>query len=1485
MLRSPGSRLGRVATAFLALVVGVLGFPLLTASPALADTAPTSPTPPTVSADALPTVQINGVVYSQVISGSTVYAVGEFTSARPAGSAAGTNETARSNILSYDLTTGQLNTGFTASLNGRGYSVAVSSDGTRVFVSGDFTQVNGISHPYVAALDATTGAPVDSWAASTNARTRALSVSGNVVYIGGIFTVADGQARTRIAALDATTGALLSFAPTADQEVMTILSPAGSGKVIAGGHLQYANGQETDGLAAFNASDGSLIPWTTTKPDGTTASTYGIFPNYGTDSAFYSMTTDGTRLIVTAYNYHGPSGFENSASIILSSGQVEWVNGCKGDTYSSAYMSGVVYVTGHAHDCGMLQGNPQVNPNAYQRTLAETVGPASDGRVNTYQSYLGWKAPELLHWLPTLDPGSYTGQTQAAWSVAADANSGYVVLGGEFPRVNGVAQAGLVRFKTNSLNKEGPQSLTDSKPVLTALGSHAVRVAWTLSWDRDNRNLKYEILRGTALASATVVRTLNYDSAWWNRPVVDFVDLAAPVNATSTYRIRATDPLNNVQVSPTTAVTTPTGDASSTYAGAVTADAPSDYWRLGEPSGTTAYDWSNTPSDLTLDSANTRNVPGALPEGNTATTFPGTATVPGGTTGSTVTAPTALTVEAWINTTSTVGGKIVGFGNSATAASSTTDRHLYMDTAGKLYFGVTSASTARTLVSPLAYNDGQWHHVVGTIGSGGESLYVDARQVGFRSDTTSAQGANGYWRVGGDSLSGWAGTHQNAFVGSVDEVAIYPFVLASSRVAAHYNASGRTASTTPRPTDAYGGAVYDAGPSSYWRLNEASGTVAADSSYNGTAPATYFNGVVQGRPGVAGTAAQFDGVDDVVSSASSVVNPTTYSEELWFSTTTTRGGKLIGFGSAQTGNSAKLDRHVIMLNTGQLTFGTYNGSRYVITSLAAYNDGKWHHTVATQGSDGMKLYVDGQLVGTNANTTPQNNTGYWRVGGDVTWGGTASNYIAATIDEPAVYPLVLTAAQVQDHFAKGGGGVADKPPTAAFTSTSTNLVASFDASTSTDSDGTIASYAWNFGDSSAAGTGVTPTHTFAAAGTYQVSLTVTDNQGAATTVTNAVTVVRVNQAPTASFTSSVSGSTASFDGTASADSDGTVASYAWNYGDGTTGTGVTSSHTYAATGTYSVVLTVTDSDGATGTVTNSVVITPPNVAPVSRFTSTVQYLAASFDGTTSTDSDGTVATYAWDYGDGTTGNGSTSTHTYATVGTFTVTLTVTDNSGATNASTAQVTTTATPQAADAFGRTVTNGWGSADVGGAWSLSGGNTSFAVANGTGNITVATSQSKAAYLNTLSLTNATTTLGIALDKTQTGSGTYVIVAGRHTSGGDYNVKVRTLSNGTVTLQLSKTVSGTETLFGTAVTLPGVTFAAGDQLMITISVTGTGTTNLAAKAWKVGQTEPTAWTATTTDSTAALQVAGSVGFTAYVSGSFTGGPENVSVDNVVVR
>ena len=125
-----------------------------------------------------------------------------------------------------------------------------------------------------------------------------------------------------------------------------------------------------------------------------------------------------------------------------------------------------------------------------------------------------------------------------------------------------------------------------------------------------------------------------------------------------------------------------------------------------------------------------------------------------------------------------------------------------------------------------------------------------------------------------------------------------------------------------------------------------------------------------------------------------------------------------------------------------------------------------------------------------------------------------------------------------------------------------------------------------------------------------------------------------NYVPTSAFTSKVTDLQAVLDGAASSDVDGTITSWAWSFGDGSTSTGAQASHTYATAGTKDVTLTVTDDKGATSTTTSPVVVTAPNKAPVAAILATTTDLKVVLDGSTSTDPDGTIASYAWNFGDG-----------------------------------------------------------------------------------------------------------------------------------------------------------------------------------------------------------------------------------------------------------
>jgi len=791
-----------------------------------ADTAPAA-LPRTVSADVLPTVQVNGVVWSQVTVGTTVYATGNFSSARPAGAKAGVSETARGNLLAYDIRTGNLITGFAHALNAQGVSLAASPDGRRVYVSGDFTTVDGTPRNRLAAFDTATGALVAGFAPNFGSKVSAVTASNSAVYAGGIFTTVNGVARSRAGAVSATTGATLSWAPAVgDGRVNAIVLTPEASRVVLGGSFTTVNSQAAYGLAATDSTTGELKPW----------AAGALVRNAGANAAILSLKTDGRYVLGVGYVYGAGGNLEGAFAAEPVSGDIAWLQDCHGDSYDVFGNGQIAYVTGHEHACNAVPGGfPQTDPWSYHRAAAFTnyaTGTLAHNPIGGYYDFAGTPAPTQLNWYPDLAVGKVTGQSQAAWS--ATGNADYIAVGGEFPAVNNVAQAGLARFAVRSIapNKVGPVNAATLKPGTVSNAAGSVRVAWTATSDADDQTLTYSVVRDSNTAAPAYTTTVT--APFFDLPRIGFTDTGLTPGSTHTYRVLVRDASGNAVSGATTTATVSTA-APSPYAQRVLADGAQKFWRLGEPSGTTGYDQAGY-DDLTLATGTTRGAAGPVSaDSGTATAFDGT---PAATAASadTVDAPSTFSVEGWVRTTSSSGGKIICFGNSATGVSTSYDRHLYLDDAGHVLFGVFDGSV-RTIASPKVYNDGQWHQVVGTMSSAGTALFVDGRRVGT-GPTTTAGPIRGHWRIGGDNLDAWpARPTSRDIAGDLADLAVYPTALTTAQVADHYTASGRTVGGTPAPTDAYGRAVTADQPTLFWRLDDATASTAAADSSATTPPA------------------------------------------------------------------------------------------------------------------------------------------------------------------------------------------------------------------------------------------------------------------------------------------------------------------------------------------------------------------------------------------------------------------------------------------------------------------------------------------------------------------------------------------------------------------------------------------------------------------------------------------------------------------------
>jgi gliding motility-associated-like protein len=422
-------------------------------------------------------------------------------------------------------------------------------------------------------------------------------------------------------------------------------------------------------------------------------------------------------------------------------------------------------------------------------------------------------------------------------------------------------------------------------------------------------------------------------------------------------------------------------------------------------------------------------------------------------------------------------------------------------------------------------------------------------------------------------------------------------------------------------------------------------------------------------------------VSFTVNTANQCLNPNSY---VFASTSTISSGTMtyawdLGDGTTATGTTPAAHTYA--------TAGTYSVKLVVTTNNGCKDSTTQTVTVYPKPVVGFTVNTASQCLNPNSYTFTSTSTVSsgtltyaWYLGDGTTATGSAP--AAHTYTTAGTYPVKLVVTTNNGCKDSTTQTVTIYPkPIVAFTVNNANQCLNANSytftSTSTVSSGTLTAYTWNFGDGTTA-TGPTPAaHTYATAGAYTVKLVVTTDNGCKDSTTQSITVY---PKPAVAFTVNTTNqclnpNSYTFTSTSTISS-GTITTYAWDLGDGTTATGSAPAvHTYATAGTYPVKLVVTTNNGCKDSTTQTVTVYPK---PIVTFTvnTTNQCLnpnSYTFI-STATVSSGTLTAYTWDLGDGTTATGPTpAAHTYTTAGAYTIKLVVTTDNGCTDSTTQTIT--------------------------------------------------------------------------------------------------------------------------------------------------------------------------------------------------------------------
>lgn len=1175
----------------------------------------------------------SGEIWDIEVVGNRAFVAGGFTSLQ--NQTGNTTTVNQAYLAAFNLDTGLIDTTFRPTFGGGGVNaVEASPDGKHLYVAGSFNTVNGVTERKIASLDPTTGAPVTGFKASADSAANALAASNTTVYVGGRFSTINGQTEVGLAALDADTGKVdtgfdnqlsggigVNGILTVQQLKLThdssTLLVVHTGRKIAG--------QDRYGVGLIDTATKKLLPWSTRLWQDNLQYIGGIQRAYAAD-----ISPDDSYFVVTAGSGGDRPPISDTAVAFSLKGdggpdqQPLWISRAFDSIYSVAITEKAVYIGGH------FQWNESPTaPDPWPGL--DNVGYGTGQGLSAYalgdsvvrRDHLGALNPadgKALEWSP--GSNSYEGNK------AMEATSRGLLAGGDAGRQGGAAVGRVAFFDLRQLPAASNPDTTIDSPiqgrVVPANQQFTLQGTATATGTSPVARVQVEVQSGNVYLQddltswSTTFNTINADLGTtsggmtpWSLPLTiadsrEMVVRARAVLANGTQDpVKATKKIESFSfddLPPNTNITSPSSfgapptSTSFVIRGTATDDKGVNAVNLYIRDGNDQY--LTADGDLTSDYTTIRIDPDVVGSVNTTWQYP--VTLPhegdwkiGATAVDTAGQSDTRAAVSQFTVSSTGKAPTVTVAQPVSVTPPVTSPTLTMTPGGKLTFSGTATDDQALANVEVSLRNTTTHENLSADGSWGSDVnagwyritpaslntptynwsfttpaalvpgtYSFAVRASDQTDLTTSTSLQGRVTVNvavpgdaaPDGLLDVTGTqtadalHLDLTGTATDDVGVSKVLVAILE-----SDSGRY--LKPDGTWGAGYATVPAhlaspnGTSTAWTL-----PVDLPTNGNYSVTATAVDTSNQLDPSTTGATARYlvypgDAPPQLLPNLFSPTDGTAFTES-----------RIVTSGRAEDDSAIASVQVAIMDNATGLYMssnGTFSaGERY----LSAF--------INSPGSAGSNFSYTSPIVPDGTYTLKVRPVDTHGLMPD-------PRVVTVTVSSPA-------------------GNTA---PVAAGSASCAGNVCTFDGRTSTDEDPSTLTYSWSFGNGRT-GTSALQTFTYTTPGTYTPTLTVRDEYGLTSTVTLApltITEPSGNLPPTAVLTTPTCvGLTCNFSGASSTDPNtGDAVSYLWSFGDGSaTSTSASPSHVFAAAGTYTVSLTVSDGWGRSSTTTRTVTVSP-----------------------------------------------------------------------------------------------------------------------------------------------------------------------------------------------------------------------------------------------------------------------------------------------------